>query len=367
MSPKKTFKVLALSLVKHSYIVRALIEHPRYELVAVADDSDQADWIHTRNQSYADEFNIPYLKNIEEAISTYDIDVAVVSSEIERHCELSVIAANYGVHVIQDKPMSMSVTECDRVVEAVKRNNVKFMMWNRNFLPAVLQAHNIIQSGDIGDVYAIHVDFYFAKDAGPAKGSRSPDDPPMDWLEALKAAHRDGSDGGVGKDAVGELAVEGIYPLAYINMLLGSGVKQVYAKTASHFHQLHADNSVDDLATVSLKMLNGASASICLGRIGAASHPDIGEIKLHILGSKGSLVISEARPEIAVYYRGQPSSEFKYQRTLAFENDYLLADNFSQAIDNDTKTILNAQTSRDIAITTAAALESASSGTLIDL
>ena len=125
------------------------------------------------------------------------------------------------------------------------------------------------------------------------------------------------------------------------------------------------DNNVEDLATVTLECENGLVGSLCLGRIGASSHPDIGEIKIHLLGSKGALVISEARPEIALYYRDQPPEEFRNTRLGAIDNDYLLAEDFAHAIDTDGKTILDAPTSRDIAATVEAALESGRSGNLV--
>jgi len=361
------FRVLVLSVVKHDYVARGVDSHPRFELAAVADDPDQPDWVHERNQKFADEFGIPYVRNIELAIAEHDVQVAVVSSEAERHCGLSVRAADAGLHVIQDKPMSNRVSECDRVVDAVARNNVKFLMWNRNFLPAVAQARDEIAAGKIGEPYAFHVDFYFAKDAGPPKGSRGPEDPPMDWLETLKAAHVTGADGGVGKDAMGELSIEGCYPLAYISMLSNKKVERVFARTTAHFHQLCVDNDVEDLATVTLQIEDGVSGSLCIGRIGNASHPDIGEIKLHILGTKGALVVSEARPEAAVHYRGQPDSEFRNQRLLAADNDFLLAEDFARAIDTDGNTILDAAASRAITATVVAAVESGRNGTVVEV
>ena len=66
-----------------------------------------------------------YVRDVERAIADYNVQVAVVSSEAERHCDLSVRAADAGLHIVQDKPMSTRVSECDRVVEAVERNRVK--------------------------------------------------------------------------------------------------------------------------------------------------------------------------------------------------------------------------------------------------
>ena len=307
------------------------------------------------------------MRDIARGIAEHDVQGAVIWGEAERHCDLSVRAADAGLHVIQDKPMSNRLSECDRVVDAVARNNVKFLMWNRNLLPAVVQAREAIARGDVGDPYAIHIDFYFSKDAGPPKGSRSSDDAPLDWLEALKAAHVTGADGGVGREPTGELSIEGCYPLAYIAMLCGVKVRRVFARTTAHFHQLCVDNNVEDLATVTLEFENGLVGSLAIGRIGAASHPDIGEIKLHILGSEGALVISEARPELGIYYRDQPPQEFRHQRLLAADNDYLLAADFARAIDTDSDTILDAPTSRSITATVAAALESGRAGVAVEV
>jgi predicted dehydrogenase len=357
----RRFRVAVLSVVKHSYVARGILSHARFSPTVVADDANQPEWVHERNAKFAAEINVPYIRDVERAIADYAADIAIVSPETERHCDLSVRAANAGLHIVQDKPMSTRLSECDRLVDAVVGNQVTFLMWNRNCFPAILAARAAIQEGKIGRPGAIHVDFYFAKDAGPPIGSREPGAALLDWLEALKAAHATGADGGIGRDPMGELEVEGIYPLAYIQMLIGHDVKRVFARTTAHFHQLYADNGVDDLATLSLEMEDGGIGSICLGRIGRSSHPNGGEIKLHIVGSRGALVINESRPEVAVYYRGQPSNECRQIR-VANDYDWLLAENFAQAIDNGTETILGVRSSRAIHATVVAAIESSKTG-----
>ncbi len=366
MTPMTRFRCAVLSVVKHAYVPRGVAAHPRFELAVVADDPNQPDWVHERNQKFADESRVPYVRDVARAIAEHNVQVAIVSPEAERHADLSVRAANAGLHIVQDKPMSTRLAECDRIVEAVERNRVKFLMWNRNCLPAVVHARETIASGAIGRPTAIHVDFYFSKDAGPPKGSRRPADPPIDWLEFQIAAHADGSDGGVGREPMGELQIEGIYPLAYIRSLIGADVKRVFARTTAHFHQVNADNNVDDLASVTLEMDRGIVGSLCIGRIGAASHPDIGEIKIHVLGTAGGLVISEPRPEVAVYYRGQPAKEFRHQR-VAGDNDFLLMENLAHAIDCDGETILDAHAGRAISAVVQAAVESGRTGRVVDV
>lgn len=366
MASTSRFRCAALSVAKHDYVARGVISHPRFELTVVADDPDVPDWLHERNQAFADANQIPYVRNVEQALRDFDVQVAIVSSEAERHCDLSIRAALAGTHVIQDKPLSTSRSECDRLVATIEQTGVRFLMWNRNGLPAVQRARQRIEQGTIGKPIAIHADFYFAKDAGPPKGSRQPGYPPIDWWSHQIAAHEDGSDGGLGRQAMGELAVEGIYPLGYIRLLTGAEVCRVFARATAHFHQVHANNQVEDLASVTLEMDGGLIATLAIGRIGLASHPSGGEIKLHVLGSAGAMVINEARPDVGIYYRNQPAREPR-QRRIASENDFLLADDFANAIDTGGPTMLDAIASRRIFATFEAALESCRTGQPVDV
>jgi predicted dehydrogenase len=360
------FRCVVLSAVKHDYVARAVASHPRFELVAVADDPGRSDWAHQRNQQFADEFKIPYIRDVGRAIDEHRAQVAVVSSEVERHCDLSIRAAEAGLHIVQDKPMSNRLAECDRLIETVQRKNVKFLLWSRNCLPSLNQTKEAIDSGAIGEPYAIHVDFFFAKDAGPPKGSRREGEPAVDWQEHQIAAHANGSDGGLGQEPLGELQIEGIYPLAYIHKLTGLEVKRVFARTATHFHQINVDHGVEDLATVTLEMERGMLGTVCVGRIGAASHPDLGEIKIHVLGTDGALVVGEARPEVAIYYRGQKEKEFRHRR-VGVDNDYLQMEDFASAIDDDRPTMLDARAGRTICAVVQAALESAQSNAPVEV
>lgn len=360
------FHCAALSVAKHDYVARGVIGHPRYQLAVVADDPQVPDWIHERNQLFADAQGVPYVPDVERALHDYRVDVAIVSSEAERHCDLSVRAARAGVHVIQDKPMSTCRSECDRLVEVIEQTGVRFLMWNRNGLPAIQHAYRVVSEGRLGRLTAVHTDFYFAKDAGPPKGTRQPGYPPINWLAHQIASHCDGSDGGLGREPMGELAVEGIYPLGYIRLLCNADVKRVYACATSHFHQVHADNGVEDLASVTLELEDGLLASMAIGRIGLASHPSGGEIKLHLLGTEGAAVFHEARPDVGVYYRHQPGREAR-QRRVASENDFLLAADFARSIETGRDTVMGVRASQRIYATFEAALRSAQTGQPVDV
>ena len=366
MATARKYRCAVLSAVKHDYVARGVASHPRFELAVVADDPHVPGWAHARNQQFADAFRIPYVRDMERALRDFDVQVAVISPEAERHCGLSIRAARAGKHVVQDKPLATRRADADAVVAAVEAAGVRFLMWNRNFLPAVLHARDQIAAGAIGQPRAIQADFYFAKDAGPVKGSRLPGYPPIDWEAHLIAAHVDGADGSLGREPMGELACEGIYPLGYIRLLTGADVRRVFARGTAFFHQAHADNGVEDLASVTLEMDGGLVGSVAIGRIGLASHPSGGEIKLHVLGTAGALVVGESRPEVGVYYKNQPPKEPR-QRRVANENDFLLADDFARAIDETRDTVLGVRAARAIFATVEAALESCQSGDVVDV
>ncbi|MGL4552242.1 MAG: Gfo/Idh/MocA family protein [Gemmataceae bacterium] len=356
------FRCAVLSAVKHDYVARGIAAHPRFEIAVVADAPDVPAWAHERNRKLADAFAVPYVTDLDAALRNYGVQVAVVSPEAERHVELSLRAARAGKHVVQDKPLATRRADADALLAEVERAGVRFLMWNRNHVPAVQHAHRLVASGAVGRVVAVHVDFYFAKDAGPPRGTRGPGYPPLDWYAHQIAAHHDGSDGGLGRVPMGELAIEAIYPLGYVHLLTGGAAfTRVFARAAAHFHQLYADNAVEDLASVTLEMAGGVVASVAVGRIGAASHPSGGDIKVNVVGTDGALAIDESAPGVGVCYRGQPAKEPR-RRRVGNDNDFGLADDLARAIDAGGPTCLDIRASHGIYAAVEAALRSAATG-----
>ncbi len=363
MNRPTRFRTVITSAIKHDYVARGVASHPRYHILAVCDDADIPVWAHERNQLLADELGVPYYREIESTYRNHRAEVAVVSSEAARHARLSQRAATMGLHVIQDKPLALDMVDAVQLQETIRANGTSFMMWNRNGLPAVVSLKRQVESGIFGQILAMHCDFYFAKDAGPPKGERRPGYPPMNWLAHQIAAHVDGSDGGLGEQPIGELANEGIYPLGYLFAVTQARPMYVFASACAHFHQLNADNGVEDLATMTLHLSDRSLATISLGRIGLASHPSGGDIRIRVVGSKANTVIREASPDIAIHYRNQPVGEPR-QRRVGVDNDFLLADAFAKAIDSRTQPMMGIDDSLVVLRTVQAALRSIQSGRL---
>ena len=337
--------VIALGGARHCYFARtAAGGHPRFRLVAVADAPSAPAWSLARAHRLAAELQVPFEDDIDRAISRYRPQAACVSPSTSRHADLTEIACAAGLHVIQDKPMADTLADCTRIVRAVRRAGTRFLLWNRNGAPAIRQAHGLLEQ----------------RRAGHAAG----DSRRLLLRQGCRAAHRRGAcpaPPDPSWEPLGELSVEGIYPLAYLAHLVRSPVATVFARATSHFHQRHRDHGIEDLASLSLRLDDGVLASISLGRIGRASHPDLGEIALRLIGSDGSAVIAEPRPEVAVYRRGAAPSAFRHRRVDEDEAGFLL-DDLARAIDTGGRTVCDEVDGWRIAATVHAALASARSG-----
>ena len=73
------FRVAILSVVKHDYVAKGMLSHGRFEPAVVADDADQPDWVHSRNQKFADEFHVPNVRDVAAVLADYRLDIAVIS------------------------------------------------------------------------------------------------------------------------------------------------------------------------------------------------------------------------------------------------------------------------------------------------
>jgi glucose-fructose oxidoreductase len=75
--------------------------------------------------------NIYNYGNFDSIANNPDIDVIYVVLPPSMHAEYVVRAANAGKHVWCEKPMAMTVTECQKMIDACKQNNVKLSIGYR--------------------------------------------------------------------------------------------------------------------------------------------------------------------------------------------------------------------------------------------
>jgi predicted dehydrogenase len=78
------------------------------------------------------------------------------------HAEYTIRAAKAGKHVLCEKPMAVSVSECEAMIAACRQNHVKLMIAYRcHFEPTNLRAVKLLRDGAIGQVQTIESTYGF--------------------------------------------------------------------------------------------------------------------------------------------------------------------------------------------------------------
>ncbi len=82
-----------------------------------------------------------------------EIDAAYLATPNFDHVGLAVRTLDAGVHLLLEKPMAVSVSECEQIIAASKRSGAKLMIAYRlHFEPGTLKAIERIREGEIGTV-----------------------------------------------------------------------------------------------------------------------------------------------------------------------------------------------------------------------
>ncbi len=96
-------------------------------------------------------------ETVEELAADPNVDAIWVSTPNQFHCEHVVICAEHGKHVVVEKPMALSIEECERMVTTAERNRVKLLCGHtQSFNPAIRAMREIIVSGELGKLASIH-------------------------------------------------------------------------------------------------------------------------------------------------------------------------------------------------------------------
>jgi predicted dehydrogenase len=89
------------------------------------------------------------------------IDAVYVATPVHLHCEQTIAAAQAGKHVLCEKPMAMTVADCDRMIAAGRANGVTIgVAYYRHLYPVIVRMREILASGEIGDPVFVQVDAF---------------------------------------------------------------------------------------------------------------------------------------------------------------------------------------------------------------
>ena len=106
-----------------------------------------------RGQRNADSFGIPFQPGLGEILARTDIDCFVVASETNKHADLAVAAMEAGKAVLLQKPMAITLADCDRIIAAANRTGVWFSMaFQMRCDPQNIAMKRLIEDGAVGRV-----------------------------------------------------------------------------------------------------------------------------------------------------------------------------------------------------------------------
>lgn len=134
------------------------------ELVAAA----VADIDEKKGREVAAEHGISYYSNYQEMILAEKPDIVIIALPHYLHEECAVWCAEQGCHILLEKPMALNLKQCDTILHAADSAGVKLMIGHtQHYLPANLQAKQLIMSGQLGTLVAIHDTrhrYYYSED-----------------------------------------------------------------------------------------------------------------------------------------------------------------------------------------------------------
>ncbi|CAN7614434.1 Gfo/Idh/MocA family oxidoreductase [Pseudoduganella sp. LjRoot289] len=243
-------KVIRWGILGTGKIAKAMAEGLRdtagAELVAVASRTlDGA-------ASFAAAYGVPRRHASYQALADDpEVDVIYIATPHPMHHENAIMCLNAGKALLVEKSFTVNRREAEEVVALARAKKLFVMeaMWSR-FMPAIVEAKRIVDSGEIGTPASVSADFGFAADVGPEHRMFNP---------AL---------GG------GSLLDLGIYPLSLSAFFLGP-------VAAAHAVGELGATGVDVQASFALKHESGAVAS-CSSSLRART-----PCELTISGDKG--------------------------------------------------------------------------------
>ena len=181
-----------------------------------------------------------------DLINDPEIDAVSVCVENRNHAEITNAALYAGKHVLVEKPMAVTLAECESMVAAAEFNGKHLMVGhNMRFDPVHRRARRLLEAGVIGDIITFRTTI---GNAGPE--GWSPD--------------RDAWFFDKDKAAMGALSDLGIHKLDLLQYLTGQTVIETTAKVMTlNKHDDHGHFiGVDDNALCILRMNGGAVGTL---------------------------------------------------------------------------------------------------------
>ena len=127
----------------------------RIELVAAADPRPEA------TRRFAAEFGARTYDDFAALCADPGVDAIYIATPHQHHAAQAIAAAAHGKHLLVEKPMALSLSECRQMIEAARKATVRLIVGHsHSFDRPIQRTREIIASGAVGAVRMITALYY---------------------------------------------------------------------------------------------------------------------------------------------------------------------------------------------------------------
>ena len=131
-----------------------ILHNPATQLVAICDTKEQV-------QDKVPE-GVKFYTDLQQMLATTQVDVLCVCTPNYLHEPHTIAGLEAGVHVVVEKPMAISVAECDRMIAAAqKADKTIFAVKQNRYNPPVQAVKQLLTKQELGEVYMIQVNCFW--------------------------------------------------------------------------------------------------------------------------------------------------------------------------------------------------------------
>jgi phthalate 4,5-cis-dihydrodiol dehydrogenase len=123
---------------------------PRVQVVGGADPRPEA------RSKFRNEFHADSYASVEELCANPAVEIVYVATPHQFHAKHTHLACAAGKHVLVEKPMALSLEECQAMIDDARKAGVQLIVGHsHSFDTPVMKTRNLIQSGQFGRVRMI--------------------------------------------------------------------------------------------------------------------------------------------------------------------------------------------------------------------
>lgn len=123
-------------------------EIPEVEMTAICDVNAAV------RENIATKYNVPGFAKHTELLDSGLVDAVIIATPHYFHPPIAIDAFARGLHVLSEKPISVTVSAADAMIKAARESGKKFaVMYQMRGEPQNIAAKKIIESGEIGEIY----------------------------------------------------------------------------------------------------------------------------------------------------------------------------------------------------------------------